>query len=117
MALDIKAGVAPYWFTPKSQEKEERPARFKLQPLTQMTLIDCMEDSFTDNDGNTRITGRGVRIALKAGLVDWENITLGGEALPCVGTNFEKIKSSLLRELSNKLILDAMFGAEEAKNS
>lgn len=117
MALEINAGISPYWYIPESQKKEEQPARFKLAPLTQMALIDAMEDSFTDNDGKTRITGRGVRVALKAGLLEWENVTIGGEKLPCIGTNFEKLPSPLLRELSNKLILDAMFGEQEAKNS
>lgn len=116
MGFNVKAGLEPSWYTPKDQEKSDKPAKFKLKPLTQMELLEAMEDAFGDDDGNQRVTAKGVMRVMRSSLMDWEEVTRDGEKLLINDENIRQLPSLWLRELANKLILDAILDGQQSKN-
>ena len=118
MAIKINKGLAPYWFTPEDQKEEQEPARFKLKPLNQSTVVDVLQDAVPDDEGNPIISGKSTMKALQASITDWENIhDADGKPLKCAYPNFKHLPFAIQREIATELLVDAIVGKEETKNS
>ena len=103
------------WYTPISQESEDEPARFKVRPLTGAQALEVLDD-YDPRKG--RFLSRGIQLALRHGLLDWENILdEHGNPLECKPENLRYIPAVEANEVGNHIMDLAELGGEEEKNS
>jgi len=115
MAITANRQMTATWYTPPSQEGGDAPARFKVKPLTGAQSLE-VHDDFDANRG--RFMARGLRLAMRYGLVDWENVKdEQGKDLDCTAENFTYLPALIQSELGNHIIDLELLGAEEEKNS
>lgn len=115
MAIQALRGVVAEWYTPSSEEGEEKPTRFKLKPLTPPQMESVMELS----------AGSGISIplknygeVLKMGVVDWENFDDPETGMPIKASfsNHHRIPSTIRIELGAEIISRSSLSGDQEKN-
>lgn len=109
--MTIKAqSLAAHMFTPKSQEGDSKPARFKVRPLSSLEWY-----QLADGAGNLRASAMTV---LENGLVGWENVENAetGEALAFTTDNVWTLPREILDEIGEHIVSISRTTEEEAKN-
>jgi len=105
--------VAPEWYTPVSQEKEEKPARFKIRPLTPPE-----RESLLESDGIFFVI-RPAKYAdiLRMGITDWENMVDENEQ-PVEHKTIEhsRIPGPIRIDLALEILNRSRLQDEETKN-
>lgn len=110
-------GLAPEWYTPKSQLDAEEPTRFKLKPLDQLTFLEVVSLSSINADDMLIPSAAARRIILKNGLVDWENlIGVDGKPIDYSPIVVKTIPFSELTGICNKIVEISAPGEETIKN-
>lgn len=113
MAIRALSGVSEEWYTPKSEEGEDKPTRFKFRPMTPSQRESVM-DVMGDDIG---IPVKNYAQVLKMCLVDWENFEdESGNQVKCTWTNHNKIPSNIRLELGAHIIISSMIDGEQEKN-
>lgn len=75
MAITLNtAPVVATWYTPEAEKEAEKPARFRLQPLTERQRLQVLFAEGVTGDAQIHLTPAQIEEALAFGLVDWEGI-------------------------------------------
>jgi len=72
MPIAVKK-IAPSWYVLEDERDDEQPTRFKVQPLSSIQYLELTSEAEEDKQGDMSLTGRGLIMAAKYGLVGWEN--------------------------------------------
>ena len=115
MALTLKSSLGSEWYTLEGQDEEESPARVKVKPLNGEQVDQAMEGAIFEDDG-AALTSRGVKSALRNGIVDWENINNESGPIACKFTNHQCLPWARRIELANAIINRSNLREEEQKN-
>ena len=111
MTIKVLEGLTPDWFTPASELDAETPTRFKLKPLNGFEYMDVLGETAVNEHGHRMLNARGMRQAIKYGLVDWENFDAPFNQ-QSVGT----IPTTYLIEIANEIINRSDLTGEKEKN-
>lgn len=119
MAIQAREVLAPFWYTPASEEGAANPTRFKLRPLTGLEAFDA--GIYAGPDGNFRASSQGVRNVLGHALQGWENVVSpGGDPMEFNITNpaasLRALPYMVLSELFNKVIEVSNLTGDQEKN-
>ena len=115
MAITALTGLVAEWFTPKSQEGEPNPARFKVNPLNGEQCNNVMHGV---EFGLTKATlsGEAVRDILAIGLTDWEGVEdSDGAALECERGNHKFLPPFLRIEIASEIFSNSFLTGDEKK--
>lgn len=122
MALKVFNGLTSSWFTPSSQEGEDKPAQFLIEPPTQLEFLNLMAsgENYEHEDGSIffRTDEHGRALALKQ-IKNWKNIDDGetGDALAFSQALLKKlIPAEILGELVSQVIASATLTGQDEKN-
>lgn len=101
--------LSPYWFTVPGDE-DETPTRWRIKPLSEEERTDVTME--TVDGAQFGITGRGISLALKYGLIDWEDyLDADGEQIVYASVHKKNIpveyRIALATEIINNSTLDA----------
>lgn len=114
MAITALNKITATWYTPEDQKEEERPARFKLRPLSPSELESVME---VTNEG-LGVPPKNYGQVLKLGLTDWENIDdTNGRPIKHKWTEHNRLNNALRFELTMKILDGSELTEEEVGNS
>ena len=110
--------MSPDWYTPESEEDEEKPSKFKIKPLNGEQFMEVVADSETDRSGDIRLNGRGLKLALRYGIIDWENIEKeNGIPLKFSVHNLKLLPMEVLSDLASEIVNRSAMEDDETKNS
>ena len=80
--------------------------------------MEIMAEVSDSGNGEQRISGNGLRLAIKHGLSGWENFNdEQGNALKFNPLHVQKIPPVILSELAGEIISMSEVGGEQIKNS
>ncbi|MBL1293070.1 MAG: hypothetical protein COB61_004275 [Thiotrichales bacterium] len=117
MAISIVNKLSTVWYVPRPEIEAASPSRFSLRPLNGMQYMEVIQET-TGAGLDIRISGRGLKLALEYGLVDWEGITnAAGEKVNYSRIELQKLPPELLTELANQIIIQSDVTEDEIKNS
>ena len=117
MAIKVKSKIVPVWYTPKSEEKEENPASFKLKPLNGLEYTDVIANTSNDAGGESKLSERGVRLAIKHGLLDAKNlIDEHGNEIKLKHVGHGVLPMNILIELAGQIIDLSSMSDDDIKN-
>ena len=110
--------ITTTWYTPKSEIGESEPTRFKIKPLNGSRALEVRSDITFDDDGSALLTGRALNIAIKHGLVDWDNfVDSDGKGIPFSVYASDFLSASMRQELASEIIKTTSFDGSEKKTS
>lgn len=115
--MSIKAikRLSGLWFTPEDQKGEDKPARFKIQPLNGLQHAEIISELRSDGR-DYHLTYTGIQSALKNGLIDWENIEdEEGKPLSFKPSNLRCIPGNYLHEIAGEIIGLSNISEDDAK--
>jgi len=116
MAIKALSGLEPQWYEPPGQDEDEPKTRFELMPLNGrqfMSLTNALKADFITPDIDARAD-----IALKYGLIGWENFCgKNGEDIKFSKDNIDLIPSSELTRIVDEIVICSSMGDEDRKNS
>lgn len=119
MAIKAISTIKPDWYTPQCEEGEDEPTRFKLKPLDGTQYLDVMSEVTTSLDGDIQVTGRGLKLAAKWGVVGWENFSdpETGKEIKYSAVNVPRVPPVILSELVGVILERSELGEDQTKNS
>lgn len=119
MAIYAPEKLAASWYTPENQESEEVKTEFRLKPLSEDRYLDVMMEAGETQGGDLKLTGTGIRIALKYGLVDWKNFLRKSDdkAIKFKATKINLIPAPIQAELAGEIINRSSTDEEDEKKS
>lgn len=112
MAITPLAGLAPDWFTPESQKEDEKPTRFKIEPMDGLQYLELMNMGTVDEKGQFKPSTAGRKFMLSNCLKGWENF---GE-LEFNLENCRRIPPEILHELLNEIVIRSELDEGQEKN-
>lgn len=104
--------LTQHWFTPEAEADNETPTRFKLKPLDGQQYMAVMLETKADEDGNLSLSSAGMNLALKHGLVGWENL---GD-VPFSKNSFGRIPALELIGIASEIVRRSTLAEEQVKN-
>jgi len=118
MALTLNTNIVPTWYTLSSDEDDAAPAKFKLKPLDGEQYIEVFAESEMSRNGDIKLNGLGLKLALRYGVVGWENIDdERGKAIKFSIHNIKKFPMEVLSELATEVVNRSTPDEDELKNS
>ncbi len=103
--------IAPYWYTPVSEEgNEEDPTRFKIKPLTPEQMDEVMHGAKMDGESMS-LSAIGVKRALRVSVIDWENFDC-----KFTSSNISKIPWEVRQDLVGEIINGSLMDEDDEKN-
>lgn len=119
MAIKATSVIKPDWYTPEDEKEEESPTRFKLKPLDGIQYMDVMSEVAKNLDGDIQITGRGLKLVVKWGVVGWENFVDPdtGKEIKYSPHNMQRVPPLVLSELVSEILERSEIGEDQTKNS
>ena len=117
MAIKALNPFAPFWYTPALEKDAPNPTRFKIRGLDGAEQGYISPELRLDESSRMVIgmTGRGLELALRYGLVDWENFANDSGPVVCVPPNFPLIDYGTRCELAMKILGASYVSPEEKK--
>ncbi|WP_444891783.1 hypothetical protein ACJJIE_00020 (plasmid) [Microbulbifer sp. TRSA001] len=121
MALQLIAGLAPHWFTPKKKDSDPHdptPPQFLLKPLTQVQNLEIMSDGEITSVGGF-IPSHNARVKMLSwGIQDWQNVN-GPDGAPAKYSPgaWQQLPWDLLRDLATEILISSVLSEDERKNS
>lgn len=117
MAIKAMSGVVPEDYVCKHEGDTENPTIWKLQPLNGFDYMEVMSE-LQRTDNGFKISGKGLGIAVRKGLVGWQNFhDENGKEIKFNPLNMKKIPAIVLGDLADRVIEISELGDEQAKNS
>jgi hypothetical protein len=107
---------APFWYTPVADQGEEHPTRFKIRGLNGTEVGYVGPEFILDNGTISGLTGKGLEMTLKYGLLDWENFENDSGKIAFNRANFGLIPYEVQAEIAMNIIA-ASYAKEEAKKT
>ncbi len=115
MSIQALAGLLPAWYTPKGQDDDDKPTRFKVRPLDGEQYGDVAEHVGVVN-GAVRLSSRGISQCLKHALIGWENFTGVDGDVAFFAANFRLIPYLIRVELATHIFIISSLSEEQEKN-
>lgn len=117
MALKALDPLAPFWYTPRAEKDSERATRFKIKGLDGAQHNYVMPEIILDEEKRyvTGLTGKGIDMVFKWGLIDWENLDNSQGPLAFSPRNFHLIDPVTRAELGMQILLASLLKEEEKK--
>lgn len=115
MAIDINDTITPVQYIPISQEKEETPAEFTLEPITGDRWFEISCEWVRDNN-SVKLSFKGMQLALAHGLKGWKNVTYKGSPLEFNLLNISKLRSDDKYDLAIKVVEISQLLERQEKN-
>ena len=114
--IKIRKSLSPQWI---KSDRIDPDAEFLIRPLNGPTRLDVHNElSRHEQTGQLLISGRGVLLACKAGLVDWKGVTdENGEPLKFSTDAIEWLPEETLQQLTEEIYLASVLTDDERKNS
>lgn len=112
MGLSLRKLTA-VWYVPEDYKGEDNPPRFKIRPLNSEEYADIAMGA-TDTGDGVSIGSSGIKKAVRAGLVDWENI---GENEPFSLSKISLLPTDIYMEVASEIISISSLQENEIKNS
>lgn len=110
--------ITTSWYTPKSEEGQSSPTRFKIKPLDGSKALEVRSDTTVNEDGQVLLTGHALNTSVKYGLVGWENfVDSDGNNIDYTPYAIDKLSASMLEELAGVIIGKTSFTGQARKNS
>lgn len=121
MAITIRERLAPSWYTPKSEEGDPTPTRFRVRPLDGAEQLEAYGFlSIDEETGVSFINTKGLVFCCMRGVTDWENPPFkmpdGGDK-PFNAADLRKLDPLLIRELGMRVFSMTELGEHAEKNS
>lgn len=93
----------PVWFTPDEYQGDEDPIEFKIKPLTGAQSVEVGTE-IVEVAGVTRVTGKGLLLAVRHGLIGWRNyIDDRGKDIKFSIMEANNLPSDLLSEIAVRI--------------
>ena len=109
--------IKPEWYTPATEKEKDAPREFKVRGLDSLEAWDVMPE-LTYEDGMVISTGRGLRNALRLGLMDWKNHRdKDGNEIAFSKNALATLDPLTLQQIGTKIINKTQLTEAEAKNS
>ncbi len=117
MAITIRERLAPSWYTPKSEQDEANPTRFRVQPLDGLQHMEVLGEVEL-RDGRAIISARGFRLCAQGGIVGWEGVSDGdGKPVEFAPSKLRLVDADVLLEVGLHIYNLTEFGEDAEKNS
>lgn len=114
MSEQEKNPLLPEWIEPGEGES---PARFKVRGLGGLDALELMPEIVLSDDGSRyQASGKGLRLALLRGLIDWEDHTSNGKPIPFGIAFFDTIPPIKMRQIAQAVIYKTQFTEGMEKN-
>ena len=118
MAIKATDGLTAEWYTPESEKEDEAPTQFHLKPFNGEKYNYIWAELFADSEGDVKISGKGVELALKFGLIGWRNmLSSNNSELAFKPNNFKHIPQNIRLEIASHLIDISTLTDGDEKNS
>lgn len=117
MKSSIK-GVAPEWYTLSSEEGEDNPVQFYIQPLNGEGWFDVMMESYDPETGE--IGPKGIKKAFQVGVKGWRNIEDGNnpdELLRFSRPAMASLHAGWIMEVGKHVLTISRMSQDASKNS
>lgn len=117
MAIKALNPLAPRWYVPRGEDGEENPTRFKIRGLNGTEQGYVWPELKIDDELKTvtGMSGKGLELALRYGLVDWENFANDQGEVAYSVQNFSLIDYGLRVELAMVIVAASYVTPEEKK--
>lgn len=117
MAIKTINPIAPEWYTPRSEEGADCPARFRIRGLNGSEMGYVMPELIVDeaNQLVTGATGKGLDMILRYGLKDWEHVEGEGGGVAYAPSNFALLPHEVRVELALQIIVRSFVSPAEKK--
>ena len=117
MTIKAMNPLAPTWYTPRGEQGQPNPTRFKIRGLNGGEHGYIVPELTLDPIGRmvVGISGKGIDLALNYGLLDWENLANGAGPLAFNPANFGLMEHALRVELAWQIIAATHVQPEEKK--
>lgn len=100
MAIKALNPFEPTWYTPKSEQGQDNPTRFRIRGLDGQQKSYVAAEFQTDDHGVMKNLARGIDLALQYGLLDWENLANDKGPVKFSPANFRLLPAELREELA-----------------
>lgn len=118
MALTLQTKVASGFYILSDQEGEEQPAKIKIKPLNGEQYMEVFTESEQSRNGDLKLTGLGMKMALRYGIIGWENIfDENNKKVKFSPHNIKMLPMVVLAEVASEIINRSTPDEEELKNS
>lgn len=118
MAITLQTKITPQWYTIESEVEEDQPAKFKIKPLDGEQYMEIFAEGEMTRNGDLKLTGLGLKMAVRHGVVGWENIfDESGKVLKFSTHNLKKLPMEILSELASEVVNRSSPDEVESKNS
>ncbi len=117
MAIRALNPFAPFWYTPRGEEGQEKPTRFKIRGLDGTELGYLSPELVVDEAKGmvTGMSGKGLELALRYGLLDWENFENDQGPVRFSVGSFGKIPYVIRGELAMNILAASYVQEAEKK--
>jgi len=117
VAIKALNPVSPRWYTPRAEEGQENPTRFKIRGLNGTEQGYVWPELRLDDELKTvtGMSGKGLELALRYGLVDWENFANDNGPVAFSPQNFPYIDYGLRAELAMCIVAASYVSLDEKK--
>ena len=117
MAITAISRLIAEDYVTEGDRGSDEPTSFSLKPLNGMQYMEVIAELKTNGDGEASLTGEGLKLAIKYGLVGWKNFCdEDGANLKFNKLSVTFIPPTILAELASEIISRSEVGAEERKN-
>jgi len=111
------ADLIAKWYTPKTEEKKQKPKKFKIRPLTSVELWEINSHMKLNANNQLAISFEGQKLSLSLALQDWENVfDEKGEKAKCHEGNWHLVNPYCLSMAANEARLISEVTEDERKN-
>lgn len=118
MAKALKK-LSSYWYTPEG-EPEHNPTRFKIKPLngeeqTEIMMLNTISGVGEDGKPLIQTSPRAIALAIKYGVIGWENFGDDEGDLEYSAINKKYIPFELRIELAGEIVTNSTLDADTKK--
>jgi len=118
MAISTVKKLPPFKYTPESEQGEDLPASFRIGQLNGEQYLEVMAASGIDENGDPKISGSAMKLALRFAVLGWENVTNeDGKIIKFSYNNLKNLPVDLLMELVGEIFARSNVDGDESKNS
>jgi len=117
MTITVKKNLGSSWYTPESEEGNEKPARFKLKELNREQMDDSLVGARMDDNKRIHLSPPGTIAILKHGIEAWEEFDDDeGEKIDCLQANHCRLPWDLGKELAAEILNQSMLDGHEDRS-
>jgi len=115
MSIKALEGLVPTWYTPAGQDEDDKPTKFKCQPLDGQQYAE-VSDHVKVAGSRIVISAEGQSLCLKYGLIDWENFNDSAGPVAFIPSNHRLIPFATRVDLTVHIFASSSMSGEQEKN-